>query len=70
LLLKVKPTIPGDFPIYQAHIAKNYEQFWPEPPFPAFSSGHATQSPLRVALTSIFGETYIGSNAMKTVHLI
>ena len=26
------------------NIDKGYKAFWPEPPFPAFSSGHATQS--------------------------
>jgi len=47
------------FPFIKAHIDKNYEQFWPEPPFPAFSSGHATQSAAAaVALTSIFGDTF------------
>ena len=58
---KVKYTYHSTrpFPFIRAHIDKNYEQFWPEPPFPAFSSGHATQSAAAaVALTSIFGETF------------
>ena len=58
---KVKYTYHSTrpFPFIRAHINKNYEQFWPEPPFPAFSSGHATQSAAAaVALTSIFGETF------------
>jgi len=58
---KVKYTYHSTrpFPFIRAHINKNYEQFWPEPPFPAFSSGHATQSAATaVALTSIFGDTF------------
>ena len=58
---KVKYTYHSErpFPYIKAHIDQNYVQFWPEPPFPAFSSGHATQSAAAaVALTSIFGETF------------
>jgi hypothetical protein len=58
---KVKYTYHSvrPFPYIKAHIDQHYEQFWPEPPFPAFSSGHATQSAsTAVALTSIFGETF------------
>ena len=58
---KVKYTYHSvrPFPFIKAHIDQHYEQFWPEPPFPAFSSGHATQSAAAaVALTSIFGETF------------
>jgi hypothetical protein len=46
-------------PYIKAYIDKNYEQFWPEPPFPAFSSGHATQSAATaISLISIFGENF------------
>ena len=58
---KVKYTYHSErpFPFIKAHIDQQYQQFWPEPPFPAFSSGHATQSAAAaVALTSIFGETF------------
>jgi hypothetical protein len=47
------------YPYIKAFIDKDYEQFWPEPPFPAFSSGHATQSAATaVSLMSIFGENF------------
>jgi hypothetical protein len=32
------------FPYISTYMDKAYKAFWPEPPFPAFSSGHATQS--------------------------
>jgi hypothetical protein len=40
-------------------IDDKYRRFWPEPPFPAFSSGHATQSAAAaIALESIFGTKF------------
>lgn len=46
-------------PFIRANIDDKYEQFWPEPPFPAFSSGHATQSAAAAtALISIFGNNF------------
>lgn len=40
-------------------IDPNYQIFWPEPPFPAFSSGHATQSAAAATvLTAVFGENF------------
>jgi hypothetical protein len=40
-------------------INPNYVQFWPEPPFPAFSSGHATQSAAAAkAMESVFGPNF------------
>lgn len=44
-----------------AYIRKNikgsFEQFWPEPPFPAFASGHSTQaSSAAEALISVYGD--------------
>ena len=58
---KVKYTYHSErpFPYIRAHIDPQYVQFWPEPPFPAFSSGHATQSAAAaVALTSVFGNAF------------
>lgn len=43
------------FPYISTYIDSSYKPFWPEPPFPAFSSGHATQSAATAkALMSIF----------------
>ncbi len=40
-------------------IDPNWIPFWPSPPFPGFTSGHATQSAATAAvLASIFGENY------------
>jgi hypothetical protein len=40
-------------------IDNDYLQFWPEPPFPAFSSGHATQSAAAaIAMESVFGKNF------------
>jgi hypothetical protein len=47
------------YPYIKAYIDNNYAQFWPEPPFPAFSSGHATQSAAAaISLISVFGENF------------
>ncbi len=47
------------FPFITAHIDNTYRQFWPEPPFPAFPSGHATQSAATaITLISIFGNNF------------
>jgi hypothetical protein len=46
-------------PYIIAFIDKEYQQFWPEPPFPAFPSGHATQSAASaIALISVFGNDF------------
>lgn len=43
----------------RANIAANWVQFWPEPPFPAFPSGHATQSAAAATvLTSLYGNNF------------
>lgn len=43
------------FPYIRENIDEDYYSFWPEPPFPAFSSGHATQSAAAaLALMSVF----------------
>ncbi len=42
-------------PYIKQVIDRNYSQFWPEPPFPAFSSGHATQSAAAaIVMMSVF----------------
>jgi PAP2 superfamily len=39
------------------NIQGNFIQFWPEPPFPAFPSGHSTQvGAASVAMISVFGD--------------
>jgi hypothetical protein len=38
------------------HIDEQWEPFWPDPPFPAFPSGHATQaSAVATVLTELYG---------------
>jgi hypothetical protein len=47
------------FPYIKEFIDNNYEKFWPEPPFPAFSSGHSTQSAAAATvLENIFGQNF------------
>jgi hypothetical protein len=47
------------YPFIVANIDNSYQQFWPEPPFPAFSSGHATQSAAAArAMISVFGNDF------------
>jgi PAP2 superfamily len=42
-----------------ANIDPQWRQFWPEPPFPAFSSGHATQgAAAATVLTNLYGEDF------------
>jgi hypothetical protein len=58
---KCKYTYHAERPFYyiRDYIDQGYAQFWPEPPFPAFSSGHATQSAAAAtALESVFGENF------------
>jgi hypothetical protein len=39
------------------HIDDTWEPFWPDPPFPAFPSGHATQAgAVAIVLSDLFGE--------------
>lgn len=41
------------------HIDPTWVQFWPEPPFPAFTSGHATQSmAAAIVLTDMYGSNF------------
>ena len=43
----------------KANIDPTWIQFWPEPPFPAFPSGHSIQSAAAaIALTSVFGDNF------------
>jgi hypothetical protein len=48
------------FPFIKTYINSSYLQFWPEPPFPAFTSGHATQAAAAgTALISVFGNNFL-----------
>jgi hypothetical protein len=41
------------------NIDGSFVQYWPEPPFPAFISGHATQgAAAAIVLTDIYGEPF------------
>lgn len=41
----------------KAHIEPGWEPFWPEPPFPAFSSGHSTQAAATATvLAALYGD--------------
>lgn len=43
-------------PFIRRVIDRNFTQFWPEPPFPAFTSGHSSQAAAAAtALISVFG---------------
>jgi hypothetical protein len=47
------------FTFIKQFIDAEYVQFWPEPPFPAFSSGHATQSAAAATvMESVFGKNF------------
>lgn len=59
---KVKFTYHSERPAnyIRRNIMANFVQFWPEPPFPAFPSGHATQiSAAATAMISVFGNDVI-----------
>ncbi len=58
---KCKYTYHAERPssFIQKNIAANWSSWWPEPPFPAFSSGHATQgAATATVLTSIYGDNF------------
>jgi membrane-associated phospholipid phosphatase len=58
---KVKTTYFNERPssYVRSYIDPAWVQFWPEPPFPAFPSGHAIQSAAAATvLTDIFGENF------------
>ncbi|MFL5773586.1 MAG: phosphatase PAP2 family protein, partial [Flavisolibacter sp.] len=43
----------------RANINPRWTQYWPEPPFPAFPSGHSTQSAAAaIVLTSMYGDNF------------
>jgi PAP2 superfamily len=43
----------------RSNIDPSWQQFWPEPPFPAFSSGHATQgAATATVLTDLYGNSF------------
>lgn len=57
---KCKYTYTNERPstFVRANIDKTWFPFWPEPPFPGFSSGHATQSAATATvLAQLYGET-------------
>lgn len=56
---KCKYTFTNERPssFVRANIDRTWSPFWPEPPFPGFSSGHATQSAATATvLTGLYGE--------------
>ena len=56
---KCKYTYTNERPssFVRANIDRTWFPFWPEPPFPGFSSGHATQSAATATvLTGLYGE--------------
>ena len=58
---KVKTTYFNERPssYVKKYIDSTWRQFWPEPPFPAFSSGHATQSAATATvLSGIYGNSF------------
>ena len=58
---KVKYTYFSERPstYIRDNIDGSFVQYWPEPPFPAFSSGHSTQAAaVAMVLTSIYGEPF------------
>ncbi len=58
---KVKYTYFSERPstYIRDNIDGTFVQYWPEPPFPAFSSGHSTQASAAAAvLTNIYGEPF------------
>ena len=41
------------------NIDANWTQYWPEPPFPAFPSGHSTQgAAMATVLTNMYGDNF------------
>lgn len=43
----------------RANINPGWTQYWPEPPFPAFPSGHSTQSAAAaIVMTAIYGDNF------------
>ncbi len=43
----------------RANIDATWTQYWPEPPFPAFPSGHSTQgAAAAIVLTDVFGDNF------------
>ena len=58
---KVKYTYFNERPSSYAHALfnKDWVNFWPEPPFPAFPSGHAIQSAAAATVqTALFGDNF------------
>ena len=58
---KAKTTYFNERPssFIKKYVDSNWVQFWPEPPFPAFPSGHSIQSAAAATvLTDLFGEPF------------
>ena len=48
------------------HIDQRWESFWPDPPFPAFPSGHAIQAAAAATvLTDLYGDNF----SLPIVHM-
>jgi hypothetical protein len=53
----------------KSHVDEGWVQFWPEPPFPAFPSGHSIQSSAAATvLTALFGEPFAFTDNMYEGH--
>ncbi len=53
------------------NINPNWEPFWPEPPFPAFPSGHATQAAAAATvMTSVFGNNFSFTDNSHTNRIV
>lgn len=68
---KVKYTYFNERPSGYAH--RNYDlyfvQFWPEPPFPAFPSGHSIQSAAAATVqTALFGDNFAFTDRLHEGH--
>jgi DNA uptake protein ComE-like DNA-binding protein len=58
---RCKYTYFAERPYYYIifYIDVNWNNFWPEPPFPSFSSGHATNSSaMGTVLANLYGDTF------------
>ena len=53
------------------NINPNWEPFWPEPPFPGFPSGHATQAAAAATvMTSVFGNNFSFTDNSHTNRIV
>jgi hypothetical protein len=66
---KAKVTYFNERPssFVRANIDATWKQYWPEPPFPAFPSGHSTQgAAAATVLTDVFGDNFSFSDNSHT----